>query len=528
MSCPRSRWIAAFTLSALVVSVFATAAHAQEYRGTILGRVTDPQGGAIPGATVQVTNEETNVTSETVTQADGAYRVPFLISGKYRVGATVAGFKAFIQSGITVGVTQNATVNIKLQLGEMTETVTVHADSPLLDTASGGLGQIIDGKRVEAMPLNGRMIFMLNRLAGGVNWQVPTFGATGTSGLRPFDNLGGSAWSLNGGRVSTNEFLLDGAPNSTRGRFNFAPPVDAVEEFKIQTNTYDAQYGRTGGGVVNMTLKSGGNDLRGQVYNFLKNDRLNANNTLNKSQGKPNPPYVANQYGVTIRGPIIRSRTFFMFTFEGLRERVPFPITTSVPTDAERRGDFTQSYTDQRTPLVIYDPLTTTCDAQGRCTRTAFPGNVIPPGRINPIAQKILNLVYPSPSIPGQRLNNYLNPINKGIYNYDGEVVRVDHKFSDTSKMYVSAHHNHRDEYRSNNGLQGTFANQGQWPQTRVNRGATADWVKSFGSSSLLNVRGGFTWFTEDVAQVDVQEFDRAQLGFANLQGQFLPAIDLQ
>ena len=121
------------------------------------------------------------------------------------------------------------------------------------------------------------MIFMLNRLAGGVNWQVPTFGSTGTSGLRPFDNGGGSAWSIAGGRVSTNEFLLDGVPNSTRGRYNFGPPVDAVEEFRIQTNTYDAQYGRTGGGVVNMTLKSGGNTFKGQAWDFLKNDVLNAN-----------------------------------------------------------------------------------------------------------------------------------------------------------------------------------------------------------------------------------------------------------
>ncbi len=118
------------------------------------------------------------------------------------------------------------------------------------------------------MPLNGRMVFMLNRLAGGVNWQVPTFGATGTSGLRPFDNQGGSAWSLNGGRLATNEFLVDGAPDSTRGRYNFSPPADSVEEFKIQTNTYDAQYGRTGGGIVNATLKTGGNQMHGRVWNL--------------------------------------------------------------------------------------------------------------------------------------------------------------------------------------------------------------------------------------------------------------------
>ncbi|HLQ45540.1 MAG TPA: carboxypeptidase-like regulatory domain-containing protein, partial [Planctomycetaceae bacterium] len=436
----------------------ASVANAQEFRGTILGRVTDPQGAAIPHVTVVVTNEATNVASESLSENDGAYAVPFLIPGKYKIETTLAGFKSFVRSGVTVGINQHATVDIKLELGNVTEIVDVRAEASLLDRASGGLGQTIDNTRIEAMPLNGRMIFMLNRLAGGVNWQVPTFGSTGTSGLRPFDNGGGSAWSIAGGRVSTNEFLLDGVPNSTRGRYNFGPPVDAVEEFRIQTNTYDAQYGRTGGGVVNMTLKSGGNTFKGQAWNFLKNDVLNANDTLNNSQHQPKPPYIANQYGVTVTGPIVRNRTFFMSTFEGLRERVPFPTTTSVPTVAERSGDFSRSYTDQKTPLVIYDPVTTACDAQGRCTRTPFPNNVIPADRINPIALKILNTIYPPPTIADQRLNNFVNPVNKARYDYDSELARIDHKFSDTSKLFVSVHHNHRDEFRSTNGLQGTFA----------------------------------------------------------------------
>src|SRR5712691_362094 len=405
-------WVSRVTLAAIIVSGAARAAAAQDFRGTILGRVTDPQGAAIPHATVLVTNEDTAVAFETLTQNDGAYAAPFLLPGRYHVEVALPGFKKFVQSGVTVGVSQHATVDVTLALGDVTETVDVRAEVSLLDRASGALGQTIDAQRVEDMPLNGRMIFMLNRLAGGVNWQVPTFGATGTSGLRPFDNGGGSAWSINGGQVSTNEFLLDGAPNSTRGRYNFGPPVDAVEEFRIQTNTYDAQYGRTGGGVVNMTLKSGSNTLRGQAWNFLKNDAFNANNTLNNSQGEPKPPYVANQYGATIRGPIVRARTFFMGTFEGLRERVPFPQTASVPTEAERRGDFSRSYVDQVTPLVIYDPLTTTCNAAGQCTRTPFPGNVIPANRINPVALRLLSTVYPSPTIAGQRLTNYVNPVN--------------------------------------------------------------------------------------------------------------------
>src|SRR5262249_24284813 len=167
-----------------------------------------------------------------------------------------------------------------MEVRAVSEAVTVKADAPVLETATGSMGQVIDQQKVEAMPLNGRMIFMLNQLAVGVIWQVPTFGATGTSGLRPFDNLCGFAWSMTGGRPTTNEYLLDGAPDSARVRYNFSPPVDAVREFKVQTSSYDAQYGRTGGGVVNMTLKSGGNQFHGRAWDFIRYGAWDANNPL--------------------------------------------------------------------------------------------------------------------------------------------------------------------------------------------------------------------------------------------------------
>src|SRR5262249_38429856 len=177
--------------------------------------------------------------------------------------------------------------------------------------------------------------------------------------------------------------------------------------------------------------------------------------------------------------------------------------------------------------------------AAGRCSRLAFPGNNInqmyntatgtwsPANRIDPVALKILNQVYPLPTIANQRLNNFVNPVNKAKYNYDSELGRIDHKFSDTSKIFVRFDHNHRDEFRSGNGLQGTFANQGNWPQTRINRGAAADWVKSIGDKSLLNVRGGFSWFTEDNFQTEAQGFDRSTRGFQGLPGKSLPVINL-
>ena len=514
-------------LFAAVLLLSGGLAVAQEFRGTILGRITDPSGAAVPGVQITVTNEKTNISSNAVSEDDGAYQVPFLIPGAYRLEVGAAGFNKYLQSGITVAVGQRVTVNVAMKVGQVSETVTVAANATLLETSTGGMGQVIDKMKVESMPLNGRMVFMLNQLAEGVIWQIPTFGATGTSGLRPFDNLGGSAWSMNGGRLTTNEFLLDGAPDSTRGRFNFSPPVDAVQEFKVQTNTYDSQYGRTGGGVVNMTLKSGTNDFHGQAWDFVKYGAWNANNTLNNARMLPKPPQQYNQYGVTATGPIIRNKTFWMFTWEGLRERVPFPQTASVPSAAERNGDFSRSFTDQRTPLLIFDPLTTRTEGD-RLVRDPFIDNKIPQARINPIAQKILNLVYPVPNVLDQRLNNFVNPVNKGIYNYNAELVRIDHAFSDRSKMFGTFYRNHRDEFRSNNGLQGTFSNQGQWPQTRNNHGITVDWVYTISPTSLLNLRAGFTRFIETAFQTDVQEFDRGQLGFQNLPGEFLPRIDLE
>jgi hypothetical protein len=333
---------------------------------------------------------------------------------------------------------------------------------------------------------------------------------------------------MNGGRPSSNEFLIDGAPASTRGRFNFSPPVDAVGEFRVQTNTYDAQYGRTGGGVVNMSLKTGTNELHGQVWEFMRRGEWDANATINKAVDPPRdrPYHSYNQWGGTVTGPIVKSRTFFAATYEGLRERVPFPLQTSVPTSAERRGDFSRGYADQPTPLVIYDPLTTRVE-NGRLVRDPFPGNVIPASRINPIALQILAL-YPMPTDADKRLDNFVNPENLGRYDYHSEVLRVDHQINPRSKAFLTLYHNLRHEYRSNNALQGSMANQGQWPQTRHNVGGTLDGVRTLGAGSVINVRLGFTRFTESFYQSDVHAFDRSQLGFGNLPGKLLPRIDLE
>jgi len=189
---------------ALILLVCACPALAQEFRATLLGRITDPSGSTIPGAKVTVVREQTGVSSSTVSAADGAYRLPFLIPGRYRLEIEASGFKKYVQSGITLEVGQSATQNAALELGNVAESVTVNAEAPLLETGTANMGQVIDQRKLDAMPLNGRMIFMLNRISAAVQWRQPQLGAGGSSGLRVFDNNAGSDWSINGGRLRSN------------------------------------------------------------------------------------------------------------------------------------------------------------------------------------------------------------------------------------------------------------------------------------------------------------------------------------
>ena len=516
-------------LGAFALSLTAGGATAQESRGSIGGRIMDSSGAPAPGAAVTAVNETTNIASTTISKQDGAYAISFLNPGRYRVEVRLAGFSTFQRSGVNVAVAQSATVDVVLKVGDVSETLSVTADAPPLEKATGSLGQVIDRETLETTPLNGRMIYALLQLAPGVDWDpdVGGGGAGGSSGLKPFDNIVGSSWSLNGGRASRNEFLIDGAPASTRGQYNFAPPVDAVEEFRVQTNTYDAQYGRTGGGVVNLSLKTGTNKFQGQLWEFMRRTGWDANYTVNKSANppQPRPEHSENQWGALVRGPLVRNRTFFAFTYEGLHQRSPNPDFVTVPTLAERRGDFSQSYVDQPVPRIIYDPLTTRLDpATGRYVRSPFPNNVIPTDRLNPIALRVLAL-YPEPTDPTRHTDNYYNPDNATRQDYHAEVLRVDHQVDGATRAYLTLFHNIRDLHRSTNTLQGTYANRGEWPETRQNLGGTVDVVRGLGSTAVLNLRAGYSRFTQSFFQTDVREFDRDTLGFQSLPGEFLPAF---
>src|SRR5882762_5825174 len=285
----------------LLGCLLAGSVRAQEFRATVTGRVTDPGGLAVPGATVTAVNTQTAEIATGFTTEDGAYAIPFLKPGVYSVSAELTGFKKVTQANVQLEVGQTSAVNFQLQLGAVSEEVTVTGESPVLDLSKADRGLVIDNERVTELPLNARNPFMLSYLSPGITYNGPAIYQ------RPFDNGALADWSMNGGQNRNNEFLLDGAPNNANQGGNniaYVPPADAVQEFKVQTNSYDAQYGRTAGGVVNMSLKSGTNTLHGSGYEYYRRKWLDANSFLLNARNSAKVQHYLDQYGFSVDGPV--------------------------------------------------------------------------------------------------------------------------------------------------------------------------------------------------------------------------------
>ena len=474
----------------------------QEFRATVNGRVTDPSRATVAGASVTAQNVDTNETATVVTAADGNYTIPFLRPGPYTLTVELAGFKKYSRR-LRLEVSQTATVNVELAVGNLSEETVVTAETPLLDTGKADRGTVIDNRRIVEIPLNARNPFMLSTLVAGVNYNGNAVYQ------RPFDNGAIADWSINGGQNRNNEFLLDGAPNnSIQGGNNIAyiPPVDAVGEFKIMTNSYDAQYGRTAGGVVNVSLKSGTNTLHGTVYEFLRRRSLDANYLLNNARGLPKSDHFLDQYGFQLDGPVQipgiyngKNKTFFMVNYERYREGTPNPLFSTVPTEAMRRGDFSQLVDSTGRLITIYDPATGR-NENGVWVRDPFPGNIIPANRIDPVAARLLGL-YPLPNTttagvaPWQSNLGYLEHINRDkFYNF---VAKIDQNFGSGDRMFIRYGQNKRNEIRNTTAIPSGAAQDGQLPLERTNYTGVADWVHIFGSSAVLNVRASGSRYVE-------------------------------
>jgi hypothetical protein len=526
------------SLALILLGLCATASAAQEFRGAITGRVSDTSGSVIPGATVTVTNTATGVAATATTNEVGSYTVPYLTPATYTVNFELVGFRKVVRS-VDVRVGDRVEVNVVLEPGAIAENVTVTAQTPLLDLTSGSSGQVVDEKRLAALPLADGNPFVLARFAPGIVY----YGDLKFS--RPFDNAGTSNIVADGA-PGGNEFMIDGSPNEANKsgglpRVAYVPPTDLVQQFKVETASFDAQQGHTAGAVINVVLKSGTNDFHGDGYGFLRNDTLSANDFFLKRLGQPKTGLEYKHWGGVIGGPVARNRTFFFAGFERLTDLFPEPGQYTVPTAAERQGDFS---TLLQAGIVIYDPLT--AQRQGNTTvRLPFPNNNInqaynpvtgqwsPANRLSPIALTYLKY-YPMPNQPGdaQGRNNYLSP-NPRTDTFYAPSYRVDHELTSSQKLFVRYYRNHRIENRNNwtgdiNGIKptGNFL-------FRINDGVTAGHTYTINNSTLLDMRGGWSRFQELNQREHEGAIDPASLGFssstASLFGgaSYLPRFDI-
>ena len=482
--------------------LFARPINAQQLRATVTGTVTDPQGAVIPGVTVTAVNTETNVSTEGVSNAQGAYTLQQLTPGPYKITAALSGFKTFVREGITLRTAETVTVNVGLATGGIEETVTVSAQTSNIESNETAISQTIENKRISELPLNGRQVYMLLQLTAGTLFTQTTFGATGFSGTRAWDVNG--SLSIHGSRTGNNEFLVEGAPSAGTGggtgNWNYAPPVDAIEEFKVSTASVDASFGRTSGGVVNMTLRSGTNQVRGSGILLHRGTWLDANqiqNIRNRISNKGHKYY--NGEGM-MSGPIRPGKTFFMGGYQGFYENIPFPVTRTIPTDDQLRGDFSKTTTANGTPIIIYDPATTVCNANfSSCTRQPFPGNVIPENRWSPIAKALLQY-FPRQNATPSNLSgssNFISSPNLGRYRYNSYLTRIDHVFSNTHRLSFSHSANWGIEFRNENALPEPAIRSDNYPTHRNHYLATVDNNKTIGSTMLWNTRVSFDRFVE-------------------------------
>ncbi|HEV2447607.1 MAG TPA: carboxypeptidase regulatory-like domain-containing protein, partial [Candidatus Sulfopaludibacter sp.] len=366
---------------------------AQEFRGTLTGRVTDPSGLGVPNAKIVVIKTDTNTRSETVSGAGGDYTMPFLAPGPYEVTVEISGFKKYDRTGIDVGTNERVTVDIRLEVGSTSEQVTVTDRAPLLTTATASSGQVITSTEVANLPMNGNTPLALARNALGV---IPKQKHL-LNEVKPYDTSSAVDISLGGANSGSNEYLLDGVPNmSSAARAGaFSPSMDAVDEVKVELYQADAAYGDTLGGTVNITTKSGTNEYHGSLYEFNQTSALSANQYFLNAAGVAPTVTRSNQYGGTIGGPVRvpkvfngKNRLFFFLAYEGFKDSTPGTFTSAVPTAAERTGDFS-ALLSSGSAFQLYDP-TSAALSGGKITRQPLAGNIIPATRINSIAKAYL------------------------------------------------------------------------------------------------------------------------------------------
>ena len=402
-------------LKLLLICLVSTALStlAQSSTASVVGRVTDSSGALIPGVAIGLTHVDTSISHKTVSNSSGSYTLPFLPPGRYRLEAVLAGFRTYKVTDLALEIDQQQRLDIAMEVGTATESVTVQDTPPTINTESGARGEVTTAKEISEIPLDGRNFSDLAYLTGGVI---------------PKGDGGDGAYAVNGARADNFGFLIDGVENTQKRNTGamINPPIESVQEFKLITSGFAAEYGRYAGGVLSVVTKSGTNKFHGALYEFIRNDVFDARSYFDVSKSKLR----RNQYGATITGPVLipklyngRNKTFFMFSWDQLQLANGKTQRGIVPLPEYFRGDFSKALNAQGRPLVLTDPI----------AKAPFPGNQIPVSRFDPVAFKLAQY-FPAPNLVSGGVNNFISQGN-GTTDNTGYSVKIDHQLSDKDRL---------------------------------------------------------------------------------------------
>ena len=487
---------------------------AQETRGRIVGRVTDTTKGAIPGASVTVKDLARGTAATSITNREGLFQANYLLPGNYEVTVELQGFKKFMQREVRVQLNETRDIAVTLEVGVVEEVVTVSGDRLTVNTTDANMGLTVDARRLEELPLIHGDPYKIMGLATGL-------AHSGSQRLdRPYEPTHIVGYAMDGTRSNRSDLLIDGVPSTSTANMNeviatYVPPSDLVQEFRVQTATFDAQFGNTEGGVTSVGIKAGTNKLHGTIYYFAEPKKLAANDFFGNARGQERPDTQSNRPGFTLTGPVRipglydgRDKTFFTLGYEHIKDvrpRFDAGQDVWVPTEALRNGDFS-AYSSN---ITIYDPLTRTPTGNGQYVSQPFPGNVIPQNRINPIAKRILQ-DYSLPKNAGLAGNIFDSTLPETA-DYSSVTARFDQKISSSNKMFARYSWYNRDSIY-NEYLDSVAS--GTWFQFQSYQ-AMVDDVHVFNPTTVLNVRYGYNRFERNSGQEeDARNYDLTQLGF--------------
>ncbi len=511
----------------------------QEARGAIVGVVKDASGGVVPGAEVKITNKAMGTVTAMVTNEAGLYQASYLIPGLYKIEASMPGFKTFVADDVELRVNERVEFEVKLDVGEQSETVLVTGETPLLNTTSASVGQVIDARRVADLPLpHGNPFFLIGLASGASFTRDPRLD-------RPFEPTHIVGYSMDGTRANRSDVTIDGVvatatANASEVIASYVPPTDIVAEIAVQTATFDASFGQTEGGVTNISMKSGTNALHGTAYWTKMAPGIFANDFWANRTGQPRGEFVYDRWGGSLGGPVWipklydgHNKTFFMWGYEGIHESRPRNNgTPTVPTAAMKNGDFSQLLAlDSK--YQIYNPFTRRAATAGRYEQDKFAGNIIPANLINPVAKKILSY-FPDPLQTGDPdgRNNFVQPNLLEQAKYYTHNVRIDHLISDKHKIFGRGSVYRRDSTYNNYFNNLTTGNEFQF----FTRAFTFDDVYTFNPTTVMNLRYGYNRFirgdagnSETIGKMDLTTlgFSKAYNDLIDPTGRRFPRIDI-